>query len=49
MKGAPAKIKEGWILWKLTHQGLQTMLWASIKYPLVATTLSDSEGADFLE
>ena len=43
------KIKEGWVPQKLAHQGLKTMLWASLKYPLAATTLSDSEGAELTD
>ena len=39
------KIKEGWVPQKLANQGLHSMLLASLKYPLPATTFTESQGA----
>ena len=38
------QISEGWVPRNLARQALSTMIWPSLKYPLPACTLTESEG-----
>jgi len=40
-----AKIQEGCLPWRLAHQGVHSMIWASLKYPLPATTFTYKQGS----
>jgi hypothetical protein len=38
------KIKRGWLPRNLAHQGRNNMIWASLRYPLPACTITEKEG-----
>lgn len=38
------KIKEGWLPRNLAHHGLHHMIWASLKDPLPACTITNKDG-----